>query len=190
MKNFATDHIAPRAAWLPLTLGTFFSTFLGACSSFGPQDGPPGRTISAADIQDAVPKSEPLSKYGNPSSYVVAGRRYYVLDSASGYVQRGTASWYGTKFHGQRTSSGEMYDMYTMSAAHRSLPLPTYVQVTNLENNKRAIVKVNDRGPFYGNRLIDLSYAAAVKLGIAANGTAQVEVRAIDPPTSAGLSTT
>ncbi len=184
MRFNTTTHIRRHSAWVPLSL----SVVLSACGTFGPQDGPPQKAINAADIKDAEPKPEPLSKYGNPSSYVVEGKRYYVMDSAKGYVKRGTASWYGTKFHGQRTSSGEIYDMYAMSAAHKSLPLPTYVQVTNLDNQRSAIVKVNDRGPFHGNRLIDLSYAAAVKLGIADNGTAKVEVKAIEVATSTGIS--
>ena len=177
--SFKTVHIRHHSSWIPLTA----SVLLSACGTLGPQDGPPQQTINIEDIQDATPKPEALSKYGNPSSYVVAGKRYYVLESASGYVKRGTASWYGTKFHGRRTSSGEIYDMYAMTAAHKSLPLPTYVQITNLDNQKSAIVKVNDRGPFHDNRLIDLSYAAAVKLGIAENGTAQVEVKALDATT-------
>ncbi|WP_455211724.1 septal ring lytic transglycosylase RlpA family protein [Kaarinaea lacus] len=176
MINLNTVHLRQPTVWVSLTL----SLVLSACGTFGPKDGAPENPISAADIEDATPKHEPLSQYGNPSSYVVAGKRYYVLDSARGYVKRGTASWYGTKFHGRRTSSGEIYDMYAMSAAHKSLPLPTYVKVTNLENQKSAIVKVNDRGPFHDDRLIDLSYAAAVKLGIAGNGTAPVEVKAIE----------
>jgi rare lipoprotein A len=134
-----------------------------------------------AETADAIPKVEPRSKYGNPPSYVVAGKRYTVLASSSGFVERGLASWYGPQFHGRRTSSGETYDMYAMTAAHPTLPLPTYVQVTNLENGQRAIVRVNDRGPFHGGRVIDLSYAAARKLGIVARGTGAVEVRAIDP---------
>jgi len=103
------------------------------------------------------------------------------MASSKGYVERGIASWYGTKFHGRRTSSGEPYDMNAMTAAHTTLPIPTYVQVTNLRNGRKVIVKVNDRGPFLHNRLIDLSYVAAVKLGITAEGTGLVEVRAIDP---------
>jgi len=132
-------------------------------------------------VADAVPVNEPLSRYGNPDSYVVYGKRYYTLSSSKGYRERGTASWYGTKFHGKRTSSGEPYDLYAMTAAHKTLPLPTYVEVTNLDNGRSVIVKVNDRGPFHDNRLIDLSYAAAVKLDMLPTGTAQVEVRAIDP---------
>lgn len=140
----------------------------------------PGRAVDAEAIEDAVPRSEPRSKYGNPASYVVNGRRYYTLTTASGYQERGIASWYGTKFHGRRTSSGEPYDMYRMTAAHTRLPLPTYVQVKNLDNGRTATVKVNDRGPFHDNRIIDLSYAAALKLGMTRLGTAFVEVRAVD----------
>lgn len=109
------------------------------------------------------------------------GKRYSVMPSSRGYLEQGIASWYGTKFHGRSTSSGEPYDMYAMTAAHKSLPLPTYVEVTNLRNGRHTIVKVNDRGPFHGNRIIDLSYAAATKLGIIGHGTGLVEVRAIDP---------
>src|SRR5690606_6096907 len=114
-------------------------------------------------------------------SYEVFGKRYYVMKDARGYVERGIASWYGEKFHGRRTSSGETYDMYAMTAAHKTLPLPTYVEVTNLQNGRRVVVRVNDRGPFHENRIIDLSYTAAAKLGIIGPGTALVEVRAIDP---------
>ena len=128
-----------------------------------------------------VIRVEPKSRYGNPTSYAVHGKRYYTLDSSAGYRERGIASWYGTKFHGRRTSSGEPYDMYAMTAAHKSLPLPTYVQVTNLENGRRVVLRVNDRGPFHANRIIDLSYTAAWKLGILAKGTGYVEVLAIDP---------
>ncbi|HEX6993796.1 MAG TPA: septal ring lytic transglycosylase RlpA family protein [Gammaproteobacteria bacterium] len=122
------------------------------------------------------------SALGNPPFYEVRGRRYYVLDSAEDFVERGIASWYGPDFHRQRTSSGETYDMYAMTAAHKTLPLPTWVEVTNLENGRRVIVKVNDRGPFVGDRIIDLSYAAAQALDMVRSGTARVEVRAIEPP--------
>ncbi len=139
----------------------------------------PGLDLSR--VRDATPRSEPLSRYGNPEIYEVNGRRYYPLKSSLGFVERGVASWYGGYFHGRRTSSGETYDMYQMTAAHRILPLPTYVLVTNLENGRKVILKVNDRGPFIDDRVIDLSYAAAQKLDIAWLGTARVEVRAIDP---------
>ncbi|NNE62584.1 MAG: septal ring lytic transglycosylase RlpA family protein [Gammaproteobacteria bacterium] len=130
------------------------------------------------DGLNAIPAVK-KSKSGNPSSYVVFGKRYYVLDSAHGFVERGTASWYGTKFHGRRTSSGEVYNMHGMTAAHKTLPLPTYVRVENMENGKSVIVKVNDRGPFVGTRIIDLSYAAAQKLGVVGPGTAEVEISAV-----------
>lgn len=128
---------------------------------------------------DAVPRSEPLSPYGNPESYVVLGKRYFVMSSSHGYAEKGVASWYGKKFHGRRTSNGEKYDMYAMTAAHKSLPLPTYVQVTNLSNGRSVVVRVNDRGPFHQNRIIDLSYAAAQKLDMVRSGTALVEVREV-----------
>lgn len=152
-----------------------------ASGLFEPADGPPPMPIDVATIADAVPRVEPLSRYGNPASYVVFDKRYEVLPSSTGYVERGIASWYGSKFHGRRTSSGDPFDMYAVTAAHTTLPLPTYAEVTNLSNGRRIIVKINDRGPFLHNRLIDLSYAAAVKLGIAQQGTGLVEVRAIDP---------
>jgi rare lipoprotein A len=154
---------------------------LGGCAGLGePADGP-GADIDPATIEPAQPRAEPKSRYGNPESYVVFGQRYHVRDDATGYVAEGTASWYGSKFHGRRTSSGETYDMYALTAAHRSLPIPTYVRVTNLDNGKSLVVRVNDRGPFHGDRLIDLSYAAAVKLGFADSGTAPVRVRALSP---------
>jgi rare lipoprotein A len=159
---------------------------LGGCS-LGPaiitdsDGGPPPGSVDISSVPDAIPKVEPRSRYGNPSSYVVYGNRYHVMASSQGYVERGIASWYGSKFHGRRTSSGETYNMYAMTAAHKSLPLPTYVQVTNLQNGRSVVVKVNDRGPFHGNRIIDLSYTAAAKLGILKRGTGMVEVRAIDP---------
>lgn len=143
--------------------------------------GPRAGSIDVSGIPDAVPRHEPRSKYGNPPSYVVFGKRYYVMESGDNFVERGIASWYGEKFHGRRTSSGEPYDMFGMTAAHKSLPLPTYVEVINLENGKRVVLKVNDRGPFHENRVIDLSYTAAKKLDILQRGTGLVEVRSIDP---------
>ena len=145
-----------------------------------PQDAAPANPIDVSSIPDAVPRAEPRSRYGNPESYVVYGKRYYTLPSSKGYSERGMASWYGTKFHGKRPSSGEPYDLYGMTAAHKTLPLPTYVRVTNLQNGRSTIVKVNDRGPFHDDRIIDLSYSAAAKLGILGHGTGQVEVKAID----------
>jgi rare lipoprotein A len=154
---------------------------LSGCASTGGGDGPPTDSPDYSHVPDAVPKVEPKSKYGNPKSYVVFGKRYYTKASARGHVEKGLASWYGKKFHGRRTSSGERYNMYAMTAAHKSLPLPTYAEVTNLDNGRSVVVKVNDRGPFHRGRVIDLSYAAARKLGVVRRGTAMVEVRSIDP---------
>jgi len=150
---------------------------LVSCAS---TDGPPARfDLDLDEIIDAVPANEPLSRYGNPPSYEVRGKTYKVMASSRNFIQKGEASWYGTKFHGRRTSSGEPYDMYAMTAAHKQLPLPTYVEVTHRGNGRKVIVKVNDRGPFHDGRIIDLSYAAARKLGIAGSGTGPVEIRAI-----------
>jgi rare lipoprotein A len=132
-------------------------------------------------IPDAVPRIEPRSAHGNPPFYDVLGRRYYVLASADGYLERGVASWYGPTFHGGNTSSGEPYDMYGMTAAHKTLPLPCYARVTNLRNGKSVVVRINDRGPFVANRLIDLSYTAAAKLDMIHDGTTLVEVRVLSP---------
>lgn len=154
---------------------------LAGCGGLGGRDGGPSYSADLSHVPDPVPRAEPRSRYGNPASYVVNGRRYTVMHSADGYVARGIASWYGTKFHGRRTSSGETYDMHAFTAAHTTLPLPTYVRVTNLNNGRSTIVRVNDRGPFHDNRIIDLSYAAASKLGIVETGTGLVEVRAIAP---------
>lgn len=134
-----------------------------------------------SSIPDVVPKYEPKSRYGNPPKYKVFNKTYKVLSSSKGYKERGNASWYGTKFHGFRTSSGEIYDMYKLTAAHKTLPLPTYVKVVNLHNKRSIIVKVNDRGPFHGDRILDLSYAAASKLGIVNHGVGKVEIMAINP---------
>jgi rare lipoprotein A len=132
-------------------------------------------------VPDAEPRIEQPSRAGNRSSYEVWGKTYQVLPDATGYEKRGTASWYGEKFHGYATSNGEIYDMYKMSAAHRSLPLPTFARVTNLDNGRSVIVRVNDRGPFHSDREIDLSYAAAARLGFLDNGTGSVKVEAINP---------
>ncbi|QPI65632.1 septal ring lytic transglycosylase RlpA family protein [Vreelandella venusta] len=132
-------------------------------------------------VPNAEPRIEPLSRSGNRSSYEVWGETYHVLPDATGYVKQGTASWYGEKFHGYATSNGEIYDMYKMSAAHRSLPLPTFARVTSLDSGQSVIVRVNDRGPFHSDREIDLSYAAAARLGFLDNGTGAVRVEAIEP---------
>ena len=154
---------------------------LTACGSFSSRDSAPDRYIDHTRVKNAVPIVESKSKYGNPKSYEVQGKRYHVLKSASNFTERGIASWYGTKFHGRRTSSGEPYDMYAMTAAHKTLPIPIFVEVTNLDNHRKIIVRVNDRGPFAEGRIIDLSYVAAKKLGIDTKGTGRVVIRVIDP---------
>lgn len=159
------------------------SLALGACASQptrAPAQ-PPARPPDIESIPDAVPRAEARAVRGNPASYEVLGRRYSVLADSAGFVERGVASWYGTDFHGANTSMGEAYDMYAMTAAHKTLPLPAYVRVTNLENGRSIVVRVNDRGPFKDNRIIDLSYVAALKLDMVRAGTALVEVRAIVP---------
>ncbi len=160
-------------------------------ASINIQDGPPDTMIDVTTISNAVPKRTAPSRYGNPESYTVLGKRYYVMPSSYQYKEKGIASWYGTKFHGKRTSSGTSYDMHGMTAAHKTLPLPTYVKVTNLNNKRQVILKVNDRGPFHENRIIDLSHTAAIKLGIKGTGTGWVEVEAIHliPQTSIGSKT-
>ena len=159
--------------------------FLSACS-IGPRpggyfedDGPDARAPDVSQIPDATPRPEPFARSGN-KPYSVYGKQYVPLVSSQGYRERGIASWYGKKFHGRRASSGESYDMYAMTAAHKTLPLPSYVRVRNLENGRSVIVRVNDRGPFLHNRLIDLSYAAASRLGIVGTGTGVVEIEAVD----------
>lgn len=152
------------------------------------QDGAPKGPLPVA-FKAVKPVNEPLSRYGNPGTYQVSGHVYDVMTNSSGYRSRGVASWYGTKFHSKHTSSGEDYDMYALTAAHKTLPLPTYVKVKNLSNGRVAIVKVNDRGPFHTGRIIDLSYAAAVKLGVFPKGTAPVEIEALTT-TGPGMSHT
>lgn len=150
------------------------------------RDGPGSSRVSQLP-GDAVPRQEPRSRYGNGPVYEVFGKRYTVMPSSSGYQERGVASWYGKKFHGNMTSNREVYDMYGMTAAHKSLPLPTYVRVRNLRNNKTIVVRVNDRGPFVGNRIIDLSYSAALKLDMVKAGTGLVEVTAINVDTPSAI---
>ncbi len=148
-------------------------TMLLAGCTFGVPIGDGGKTSVSS-----LPKTQKSSR-GNPSSYVVNGKRYFVLDRSDGFVQRGIASWYGIKFHGRKTSSGEVYNMHAMTAAHKTLPIPVYVHVRNLDNGRTAVVRVNDRGPFVAGRIIDLSYAAAKKLGVKGPGTANVEISVV-----------
>lgn len=148
------------------------------------QDGFPAAEDIPANLialPDAIPKPEPLSATANPPQYTVLGKTYKVADSAAGFTQIGHASWYGTKFQGRPTASGEPYDMFKMTAAHPTLPIPSYVRVTNLSNHKSIVVRINDRGPFHSKRVIDLSYVAALKLDLLKHGTAKVEVEAITP---------
>jgi len=162
------------AAWLlPVLL-------LAGCESGGRRDGAPLVALPPESIPDAVPRPDPVTDLGNKSPYVVNGVTYEVMADPSGYREIGIASWYGTKFHGRRTSNGERFDLYRATAAHRSLPIPCYVTVTNLENGRSIVVRANDRGPFHSERLIDLSYGAAVKLGSVDHGTARVAVELLE----------
>lgn len=182
--------LASLCVGLGLTLGGCTSAptqkkeSISSYQDYKDKNGKPAKSLYDVDVSqipDAEPREEPFARYGNKSPYVVFGESYRVLPSAKGYKERGIASWYGPDFHGKRTSSWEPYDMFRMTAAHKSLPLPTYAKVTNLQNGKHVIVKVNDRGPFHDGRIIDLSFAAAKKLDMAVNGTSQVEVEALDP---------
>ncbi|VAW62485.1 Septum-associated rare lipoprotein A [hydrothermal vent metagenome] len=168
---YSTDRVLLRYSALLLSL-----FLLNSCAT---GDNAPDGYVRG-DTPNAVPANEPLSRYGNPESYTVRGKTYRVLKTATGFSEEGVASWYGTKFHGKKTSSGEPYNMYAMTAAHKTLPLPTYVEVTHKGNGRKIIVKVNDRGPFHDNRIIDLSYAAARKLDISATGTGPVSIRVIN----------
>lgn len=181
--------MSPRLTrWAALQLALVAS----GCRVVGyPAPGPPappaasssGGSARGSAGTDATPRAEPLSRYGNPDSYEVAGEVYHVLPTAEGYDEVGLASWYGDEFAGSRTSSGEPFDPDRLSAAHRTLPIPTWVEVTNLDNGRRLVVRVNDRGPFADTdrRIIDLSRAAARRLGIIGPGTARVRVRALTP---------
>ncbi len=160
--------------WAVAAFGALvLALLLGGCAG--------GPSPDRAATEDAVPRDEPPSSRGNPDSYSVLGKRYSVLASNAGFTERGLASWYGEKFHGRPTSSGEPYDMYKMTAAHKTLRLPTYVRVTNLDNGKSVVVRVNDRGPFVDDRIIDLSYAAAHKIDMTGRGTVPVEIEVVGP---------
>lgn len=182
---------------LPAALITALAAALLAAGCAGPRPTPspspapvpaaPPPPADVAAIPDAIPRSEPRSLRGNPPFYEVFGKRYAVLSTAEGHVERGVASWYGPGFHAAQTSTGEPYDMYAMTAAHKTLPLPCYARVTNLANGKSVVVRVNDRGPFVTGRIIDLSYTAAAKLDMLRNGTAFVEMRVITPGTPAAV---
>ena len=172
----------------------FLMLALAACSS-APAPAPPSSSSRYSIEQDRAPSGhldidsipevvpEPFARTlaGNRSPYTVLGKTYHVMPTEDGYNERGIASWYGEKFHGHKTSNGEFFDMYKVSAAHKSLPIPSFLRVTNLDNNRSLVVRVNDRGPFHGDRIVDLSYAAALKLGYADRGTARVQLEAIIP---------
>ncbi|MEQ4574766.1 MAG: septal ring lytic transglycosylase RlpA family protein, partial [Gammaproteobacteria bacterium] len=160
----------------PSTRGDYVA---GGLYKPGVKDSTPDYVPNVACIPEPLVTREPRSPVGNKSPYEVLGKKYKVMDGADGYVERGTASYYGAKFHGRLTSNKEVYDMYAFTAAHKTLPLPSFALVTNLDNGESVVVRVNDRGPFHDGRLIDLSYAAAVKLGITARGTGNVEVRGL-----------
>ena len=161
---------------------------LAGCGRPVQTDRAPSRPPDVSGVPDAVPRHEPRSRRGNPDSYEVFGRRYYVMESGRGHVERGVASWYGEKFHGRLTSSGEPYDMYVMTAAHKTLPFNTVVNVRNLDNGRDIRVRINDRGPFVRKRVIDLSYGAAKQIGLVGPGTARVELIALGAVTDANQS--
>ena len=180
-----------------LTILLLFSLLLTGCADkvskpagrYAQQhDSGPQGSVDIHSIPDAVPRYEPLRKAGNPDSYIVFGKRYRVMKSRQGFRQTGLASWYGNKFHGHKTSNGEVYDMYAMTAAHKTLPIPSYLRVTNLANRRSVIVRVNDRGPFHAGRIIDLSYVAAAKLGIHKTGTGRVSIETITPSAKQSVS--
>ncbi|QEY19018.1 septal ring lytic transglycosylase RlpA family protein [Cellvibrio sp. KY-GH-1] len=168
--------------------------FLAACSGskpktkttepYNPNDGRykhdkdfgPSEEVDLSHIPDAVPRYEVRTRAGNKNPYTVLGKTYHLIKDETSYKERGYASWYGNKFNGYHTSNGELYDMYAMTGAHKTLPIPSYVRVTNLDNGKSVVVRINDRGPFHQGRIVDLSYAAAQRIGIHKAGTGRVEV--------------
>lgn len=167
----------------PTTLLLLLFVLISGCANNNSRyqqkyDSTPERLPTESELHDATPRSEPYSRGGN-KNYQVRGQSYQVLKTAAGFTETGIASWYGRKFHGHLTSNGEIYDMYAMSAAHKNLPIPSYVKVTNNDNNRSVIVRVNDRGPFHKTRIIDVSYSAAYKLGMLKTGTANVTITAI-----------
>ena len=170
--------------WLLLIMVSACSTNHGRYQQ--KHDSTPTRIPNASELHNATPRAEEHSRGGN-KHYQVFGKHYQVLNTAENFSQTGTASWYGRKFHGHLTSNGEIYDMYAMSAAHKNLPLPTYLKVVNNSNGKSVIVRVNDRGPFHQSRIIDLSYSAAYKLDMLRTGTANVTISAINDFSTAGL---
>lgn len=178
---------------LKVAVAILSAAFLSACVSMPSgttgappivKDGGPDRDLDVSHIPDAIPRVEVRTRAGNSNPYSVLGKTYYLVDNPTGFRQQGEASWYGTKFHGQRTANGEIYDMYGMTAAHTTLPIPSYVRVTNKRNGKSVVVRINDRGPFHNDRIIDLTYTAAKKLGFVQQGTAPVEIEYLEPEES------
>jgi len=167
----------PPAAPVPMPMPSTSRKGGGYYKDDGPGDNPPP---DMASIPDAQPKAEPLHRFAN-RPYAALGQNYVPLQELTPYKETGLASWYGRRFHGVRTSSGDLYDMYAMTAAHPTLPIPSYARVTNLENGKSVIVRINDRGPFHVDRVIDLSYTAAWKLGYVSKGSTKVQVESIVP---------
>lgn len=178
-ENYFSYDMKAKAQSVRLFVWASIAVILSSCTGGIKDSAPVNYTKKWDEIPDAVPVPVKQSRYGNPSSYEVFGVTYHVKSSSDGFSQKGIASWYGNKFHGRRTSSGEEYDMYAMTAAHKTLPIPVFVEVLNHDNGRKAIVKVNDRGPFHEGRIIDLSYAAATKLGVAQAGTANVSIRVV-----------
>jgi rare lipoprotein A len=172
------------AILLAMVLCSCGSQSLFQTNAAAKKDSAPLYQVDPATIKDAIPREDVITRAGNKNPYTVLGKTYYLLPTGKNYAEEGIASWYGTKFHGLPTANGEPYSLYAMTAAHRTLPIPAYVKVTNLDNQRTAIVRVNDRGPFHSDRIIDLSYAAAVKLGYDKQGTARVRVEAIDTSAS------
>lgn len=170
----------PRSAIRALRPSPMALVVMLAACAHAPPRAVPGPSTTAAP-GEPVPHAEPRSASGNPPFYDVNGHRYFVLATADGYRERGVASWYGPDFHGLKTATGERYDMFAMTAAHKTLPIPCYARVTNLSNGRSVVVRINDRGPFVANRIIDLSYTAANRLGMIRDGTAFVEVQTLNP---------
>jgi rare lipoprotein A len=175
-KSRPSDSSESSSSPLSLPSGSSSGRYQGKDKDWGPD-----KEIDMSHIPDAVPRYETRTIAGNKNPYTVLGQTYTLMTDERAYTERGIASWYGFKFNGERTSNGELYDMFAMTGAHKTLPIPSYVRVTNVDNRKSVIVRINDRGPFHPGRIIDLSYAAAQRLGITQMGTGNVEVEIIVP---------
>ena len=171
--------VASKSVYFSSNTMTIDETVLEAHTNVGAAPDVSLNAEQLAQIPDATPVAEPFSQYGNASQYSVLGKNYTVMAKAKNFKQVGMASWYGKQFHGRKTSSGEKFDMYKLTAAHKNLPIPCYARVTNTENGKSVIVKVNDRGPFHGSRVMDVSWAAAAKLDMVGKGTAKIKLEVV-----------